>query len=298
MALGATYNLPALARRRFNVAMLVATSLHALVFLLVQLDSLSDQEFSKPLLITLAIAAQETPDEQVRFIAQHNQLASGSEQHLLESSVETPSPIFEDRTEIAAAPSGQVQRQELLGVRLLSSINGTAYPLEQKQAQNADVEGAESEHEMLAVVEEIASLRARIDEVAQAEMEAPRSLLMNSVSAKSAIEAAYLLNWSERVESVGNRNYPRDALAQGLSGHLRVLAVIASNGEVKSVDIVRSSGIASLDRAAQNIVNLAAPYPRFPPEMSHRFDQIEIVRTWRFFIDGMQLGDLAMAAKL
>jgi len=37
------------------------------------------------------------------------------------------------------------------------------------------------------------------------------------------------------------------------------------------------------------IVRLAAPYQDFPVEMRKRYDQLEIIRTWKFSRGGNQL---------
>jgi len=40
-----------------------------------------------------------------------------------------------------------------------------------------------------------------------------------------------------------------------------------------------------LDRAARRIVNMAAPFPPFPPEIARDTDVLEITRTWVFTND-------------
>ncbi len=37
-----------------------------------------------------------------------------------------------------------------------------------------------------------------------------------------------------------------------------------------------------LDQAAMRIVRLAAPFAPFSGELAQNFDQVEIIRTWRF----------------
>ena len=41
----------------------------------------------------------------------------------------------------------------------------------------------------------------------------------------------------------------------------------------------------SLDRAARRIVQMAGPYPPFPPEIARDTDILEITRTWIFTND-------------
>jgi protein TonB len=105
------------------------------------------------------------------------------------------------------------------------------------------------------------------------------------VSTKSAVEAAYLNGWRQKVERVGNANYP----ATAMFGNLRMLVVIAWDGELKDVRILQSSGHTSLDTAALRIVRMAAPYQDFPVEMRKHYDQLEIIRTWEFSRTGNRL---------
>jgi protein TonB len=46
--------------------------------------------------------------------------------------------------------------------------------------------------------------------------------------------------------------------------------------------VLRPSGQPLLDEAAVRIVNLAGPYPPFPPEIRKEADVLHITRTWEF----------------
>jgi len=61
-----------------------------------------------------------------------------------------------------------------------------------------------------------------------------------------------------------------------------VTGSIKSDGSVERVDINRSSGQRILDAAALRIVQLAAPYAAFPPDIAKDTDVISITRTWIF----------------
>jgi protein TonB len=51
---------------------------------------------------------------------------------------------------------------------------------------------------------------------------------------------------------------------------------------VDSIEINRSSGFKLLDQAAIRIVELAAPFAAFPPDLSKDTDILAITRTWSF----------------
>ena len=110
----------------------------------------------------------------------------------------------------------------------------------------------------------------------------PRIHYLDALSAKSAIEAAYIEAWVRKVEQVGNSNYPGAARREGLSGQLLLSVLLDQNGRVISIQLGQSSGHAILDEAARHIVALASPFAPFPPEMRRQYDQLMITRTWAF----------------
>jgi len=99
---------------------------------------------------------------------------------------------------------------------------------------------------------------------------------------KEASDALYLEAWRQKVERIGNLNYPAAARDQKIYGQLRMTVSIKSDGSVESIEINKSSGSKVLDEAAKNIVNLAAPYAPFSDEMKMSTDVLGITRTWTF----------------
>jgi protein TonB len=93
--------------------------------------------------------------------------------------------------------------------------------------------------------------------------------------------AQYVEDWRQKVERVGNLNYPDSAKGK-LYGSLVLTVAIKKDGELERVEINRSSGHKVLDEAARRIVRLAAPYADFPEAVRRDTDIIEITRTWSF----------------
>ena len=96
--------------------------------------------------------------------------------------------------------------------------------------------------------------------------------------------ARYVEDWRARVEKVGNENYPNDARGR-FYGALRMTVAIRKDGSVADTLIEQSSGSPVLDRAARRIVQMAGPYPPFPPNIGRDTDILEITRTWIFSND-------------
>jgi len=93
--------------------------------------------------------------------------------------------------------------------------------------------------------------------------------------------AQYVEDWRQKVERVGNLNYPPAAKGR-LYGNLVLTVAIKSDGSLERIELNRGSGHKLLDEAAQRIVRLAAPYAAFPDAIRRDTDIIEITRTWSF----------------
>lgn len=162
-------------------------------------------------------------------------------------------------------------------------------PVMASQETVADPEPAP---EMDEVVAPTGSLLARSLEIARLESELlaqqsaqanrPRIRRISSGARMSSEEALYLKQWEERVERIGNLNYPEEARRQNLGGRLRLLVVINANGDILEAQLLTGSGHRLLDDAAIRILNLSAPFAPLPESIRAQADVLEIIRTWQF----------------
>jgi protein TonB len=95
-------------------------------------------------------------------------------------------------------------------------------------------------------------------------------------------EGFYIAAWARKVERIGTMNFPEIARRLNLNTGPVLDVSIRADGSLKEVRIVRSSGHAELDQAAQRIVKLGAPYAPFPPALRQKYDVLQIARPWRF----------------
>ena len=93
--------------------------------------------------------------------------------------------------------------------------------------------------------------------------------------------AQYVEDWRNKVERVGTLNYPEAAKGK-LFGSLILSVTIRSDGSVDKIIIDRPSGHRILDEAARRIVQMAAPYAVFPPDIRRDYEILEITRTLTF----------------
>ncbi len=274
-------------RDRLSFTLFLAAALHAALILGVGFSSSMNMESSPTIEITLAQFSDPDEPEDAEFAAQANQIGSGTEAELLEMTTDQEADfqdnVFQDvASETLPATEAQLlEKQELL----TSLVNPEdAVPTETETPLPPTETQVTQNYEELA--REIASLEARIARERQALAKGPRVKTLTSVSTKTADEAAYLNMWRQKVERIGNANYP----AGDLHGDLRMLVVINWDGKLEELRILQSSGHRSLDEAAMRIVRIASPFQDFPVEMRKKYDQLQIIRTWKFSRSGASLG--------
>ncbi|ADZ93229.1 energy transducer TonB [Marinomonas mediterranea] len=279
---------------RFSVALFIAITLHVVAVTLVSFDfSLGTPPHPRTLEITLVQHKTDAPKE-ADFLAQANQLASGTEirkQKL--TTTETAQFIADEIQDITPPVQPQLASKQPVDQPDVIISKHT----EAKLVINNDMEQELKtlEEQFLGETQipsrlssDIASLEALLDQQRQAYAKRPRIRRLTSVSAKSALDAEYLDNWRKRIERIGNIHYPSEAKRQNLFGQLRLAVILQPNGYVDEIDVLQSSGLRILDDAAMRIVRLSEPFAPFPIEMKKEVDKLEIIRTWKF-VPGNQL---------
>lgn len=271
---------------RLGFTLLIAALLHLAIILGISFTVEDLPAQSKGLEVTLAQFASEKPPEEADFIAQADQQGSGSLEH--EAVPSTPEEaLFQDSkiNEVSVDSSPQPTPP----VEAPTPVLTTQQPQPQKVKQPETQTPIEQPSRPAPVVmdrdqlaADIASLEAEYAVERQEFAKRPRISRQNTASTKRDISAWYRDEWRKKVERIGNLNYPDEARRQGIYGSLRLLVVIRSDGTIHEMTVMESSGQPVLDQAAQNIVRLSAPFAPFTGELVAQYDQVEIIRTWRF----------------
>jgi len=275
-----------LSRERFGFTVFLSACVHSIIILGVSFTYLEKLNSEPALEITMAQYRSEFAPDEADFLAQENQLGSGT----IDSAAAPSTPFksdFNDEVIQKVVPIPQateiVKEIEVRDAAIISSIQN-----EQQVQQQLDE--LEPEHEKPLSEESIpddlslaiSSLQAQLDLQRQAYAKRPRRYTISSASTKKSHDALYLDSWRRRIEAVGNINYPLAARQQKLYGSLRMLVALFPNGEVSEIQILQPSGHNLLDQAAVQIVNMASPFDPFPEAMRAEADILEIIRTWRF----------------
>lgn len=267
-------------RDRLGFTLFLAASLHVAIILGIGFSADLNLDRTPSIEVTLALYNDEKAPETADYIAATNQAGSGDASEKSEPTTREQTPFHDEKIspiEQLPAPAPSAAQARQVDAVATTGNNDFQISTEVELLDKAEQPHLkEQNYETL--LHEIASLEARISEEEDASANAPRIRRLTSVSAKSMAEAAYLNTWREKVERIGNANFP-DA---GLFGDLRLLVVLREDGTLADIRVIASSGHQPLDAAAERIVRLAAPFQPFPVEMRKKYDQLEIIRTWKF----------------
>lgn len=94
--------------------------------------------------------------------------------------------------------------------------------------------------------------------------------------------AEYLDGWRRRVERIGTANYPTELLGNLDGGRPTLEVIVAADGRLDDIVVLRSSGNKALDQAALKILRLAAPFDPLPDNLRDQYDVLRFAYEWDF----------------
>lgn len=228
------------------------------------------------------VANQQAPDK-ADFLAQASNTGGGQSDHAARPSemfsgvIPKPDPGTAVQPVDASAP----RPREATPTRMVTTTGTADFEVTSDTAQapiepQEHVPTAEELKRQQAMAQLAAELRKKKVDYAKR----PKVKYLTA-STREYAYAAYMRGWSDRVERVGNLNYPEEARQQSLHGDVLLTVVLNLDGSIKTIEVIHSSGQKVLDTAAERIVRLAAPFPP-APKTKERVDELNITRTWRF----------------
>ena len=168
--------------------------------------------------------------------------------------------------------------------RVVASTRGeTALPLP-KPMPEVEADNRPAGREKIERDIEMARLAAEIQLRSQEYAKRPKRKFV-SASTREYAWAEYLRSWVDRVERVGNLNYPDEARRRRIGGVVVISVGVRRDGSVESTRIVQSSHIPMLDSAALRIVKLSEPFAPLPKTQDDP-DILHVTRTWQFLPGG------------
>ncbi len=269
---------------RFGMTFFLACIFHGMVILGITFSVAPPADSKASPALDIILVQTQAPDEvkDADYLAQISQQGGGNAnqktrpRELFSAATLSEQPGISKQSEAQQNQSQQHDEQ----LTLLTQDNASHFINTQQHL--AKSEDSHTINEFNANKNSLAApLAAEISRTIEQQASINKTLYLNS-STKAFAPAKYMHEWINRVERVGNLNYPDQARREKLSGTLILDVMIRADGKLLKIDLRQSSGHQVLDDAAKRIVQLAAPFSAFPKKLRQQADVIHITRSWEF----------------
>ncbi|MGC2518979.1 MAG: energy transducer TonB [Burkholderiales bacterium] len=266
--------------RVFALALALSIVLHAVV-LSIHFKLPEAMRKLAPAQLEVVLVNSRTRSKPVRPDAYAQANLDGGGNTDLDRRAKTPFPVLveTERGADAKRATQRVQELELRQRQLLAQMRSKKNVVPDnptRQESRPQISGTELANSAL----DIARLEAQIARDIDEYNKRPHKNFVGARASEVRF-AMYVEDWRQKIERIGNLNYPEGARGR-IYGSLRLTVSINADGTLAGVDLDRSSGHKILDAAAERIVRLAAPYAKFPPDIRKDTDILVITRTWHF----------------
>jgi protein TonB len=271
------------------ITLAVSVVLHAVVLLITFAPPVFEgSKFVPHLDVVLVNSKSASKPVKADALAQANLDGGGNTEADRRAKTSLPKLNVEPAPDVQLA-SRQVRRLEEEAQRLLQLSRGehaTAAANEPvpEQPREARLEDPAAEQQRL----RIAQLEAQIAREWDEYQKLPRRKFIGART-EGVVYAEYVDRWRQRIEQVGTRYFPEEAKRRKLYGSLVMTVHIKADGSVEKIEIDRSSGHRLLDTAARRAVDMAGPFPPFPPAVRKDWDILSISRTFNYTRSDLEL---------
>lgn len=268
---------------RLSFTLFFAGLVHALIILGIGFDLDPPKTMTRMLEIALIKNPNPSLPNKADFLAQENQQGAGNNQEIARSQQATaPQQKQRERPALQKQDQSAQSQQKKALTQLESKV---VMAVSNKPVPELDQPRPTAE-ELMRQRQEIARQISDLESFKTSQARRPRKLHINSINAQKSIAASYEAAWQQKVERIGNLNYPGDIRRRQLSGSLILSVELDADGQLLKIIINRRSGHKAIDDAAVNIVKLASPFAPFSPELRKQVDVLVITRTWQFLNEG------------
>ncbi|NRB79834.1 MAG: TonB family protein [Saccharospirillaceae bacterium] len=278
---------------RLSFMLIIALALHVLIIFGISFSSSPAQYEDQNAQEVIEVKLQsDLSDEESDFLAEANQKGSGEaqEKHILSSTEQADFNDSQINETNRTPPILQYFYQPTSQDQVITSEAESAIKMvEQKDTVSEQKIVKQQEVELVNLQEisvEIETLNLKLAQIQETQARRPIKVWNTAMSAKEDVEAAYVYRIIQKIEGIGNNNYPQAAITQNLSGTVRVVFVINRKGELINFELAKSSGHAILDNAVKHIITQSSPFEKFTPNLAQTDTQeVHIIRTWIFDTD-------------
>lgn len=268
------------------IALFVAALLHIILILGVNFSTPPVENFNKSISVTLVNTPAKKPPKKARFLAQDNQIGTGESSkearpliQKLPSLGEHPDKpikkLADEESKAKAAPVSKtiVQQKETL----VNTVPQTTVMAQQEKEQ-AHLSAETLQQQIMQLGAEVAAKKQSADET--------KIKFVESISAHKYLAAQYIIDFTSKVERIGNLNFPELAVNKNFSG-ITIDIAINADGSIYSIVITNSSGNPALDKAAEQIIRMSAPFAPLPLELQKEVKILAFSRRWAFLNETM-----------
>ena len=267
---------------RLGFTVFVAIAVHAMIMLT---DFIQEDPQPAPFTMEITLSRfddAEKPDK-ADFLAQTNQQGSGTEEE--RAKITAPSQSSEQNMLIQESASPMTQStskpKEAKPVVVTQSARRSAPTLFEIPTTEAERDQNDPQKSILERSLEIAQLEANFDSQLRNYAKRPRVTRLTAAATMKAIDARYVETVVAKIERTGRLHFPSEN-GRPLYGKPRMLISIYSDGSIKDIRVLESSGDLVLDSKTHDIVRRASPFAPFPKEVRKERDVLELIRTFSY----------------
>lgn len=267
---------------RLSFTLFVAVALHALLMIY---DFVHEDPAPAPFTMEITLARyddQDKPDK-ADFLAETNQQGSGEQEEKTELTSPTKSlqqeTFIQESSSLPKETKPIEQTSKAIVVSQQSDLKRPSlFDQVQEQAQETPPKPRKS---ILERSLEIAELEASLDHQIQNYARRPRVTRLTAASTMKAIDARYVETVVARIEQIGKQYFPKEGQKR-LYGKPRMSIEIYSDGSIRDIKVLQSSGNLVLDSKTIEIIRRSAPFSPFPKDVRKERDVLELIRTFSY----------------
>ena len=263
----------------------LAALFHGILIIGITFNAVIGDELAEAISLEVTIVADPDPNaivpDHAAYLAQASQEGAGNTREQARPSARAESIVPVDNLGVDSgdslrdAAADQQVSEQVLTARVNEDLTVADTPRADPSPDKSTAANLEAgiEHTLPLPQEDTINQSIRDDN--------PRELV-TSVDTKESSIAGYLSRWKAKIETIGIRYFPEEALADGVTGSPTLEVTINASGQLQQVLVRRSSGSKALDQIALSILRRAAPFDPFPEAVRADYDQLRFAYKWQF----------------
>lgn len=270
---------------RLPPMLFLAALVHGILIIGVTFNAVLGDEFRDAISLEVTIVADPDPNaqepERAEYLAQASQEGAGNTQEQSRPRARAESPVPVDNVGTLDGDSAEDSRAvEEFADQVLTARADQDFDVPDKPREDPSPDQSTAAH-LEAGIELTMPLPQDMLTDTSIRDDNPRELV-TSVDTKESKVAGYLSRWKTKIETVGMKYFPSDAVIDGITGSPTLEVTISATGQLQDVLVRRSSGSRALDQVALSILRRAAPFDPFPEAIRVDYDQLRFAYKWQF----------------